>query len=74
MISQYTWPNFRGGSDREGTKVIVEEQGFQDDIQYGKTKVFIKSPQTVFKLEDTRSKILPGIVIFLQKVRLESVS
>ena len=74
MISHYTWPNFRNGGDKEGTRVIVEEQGFEEDVQYGKTKLFIKSPQTVFKLEDTRTKVLPGIIIFLQKVRAGSSS
>ena len=68
MVSQYTWPNYRGGNDKSGCKVILDEQGYGDDVQYGKTKIFIKSPQTVFGLEESRSKLLPGIVIFLQKV------
>ena len=68
MISQYTWPNFQRGGDKEGTRVILKEQGFEDDVQFGKTKIFIKSPQTVFKLEDTRTKVLPGIIIFLQDI------
>ena len=69
MISEYTWPSY-DGNDKGGCRVIVDEQGFSSDIQYGKTKVFIKSPQTVFALEEARSKLIPGIVIFLQKVSL----
>ena len=69
MISQYTWPNFRRGSDRDGVKVIIEELNFQKDVQYGKTKVFIRTPQTIFSLEEARGKLIPGIVVFLQKVR-----
>ncbi|XP_042216717.1 unconventional myosin ID-like [Homarus americanus] len=68
MISQYTWPNFHGGSDREGTKILVEEQGFTNDVKYGNTKLFIRSPQTLFALEQGRAKLIPGIVIFLQKM------
>ena len=68
MISQYTWPNFRGGDDKAGTKVILEEQGYLSDVQFGKTKIFIRSPQTIFALEESRSKLIPGIVIFMQKV------
>lgn len=54
MISQYTWPNFHGGTDREGTKILVEEQGFTNDVKYGNTKLFIRSPQTLFALEQVR--------------------
>ena len=67
MISEYTWPNYEG-NDKAGCRVIVDEQGYSQDVQYGKTKLFIKSPQTVFGLEEARSKLIPGIVIFLQKV------
>lgn len=51
MISQFTWPNFRSGSDRDGTRVLIDEKGFSNDVKYGKTKIFIKSPATLFKLE-----------------------
>ena len=51
MISQYTWPNFHGGSPREGVKILLEEQGFGSDVKYGKTKIFVRSPQTLFALE-----------------------
>ena len=66
MINEYTWPNFRGNSDRNGTKVIVDDQKFSDDVQYGHSKLFIKSPQTVFALEEARSKVIPTIVVYLQ--------
>ncbi|KAF2368380.1 Myosin head motor domain [Trinorchestia longiramus] len=68
MISQYTWPNFHGGSDMQGTKILLEEQGYSQDVKYGKSKVFIRSPQTLFALEEGRARLLPGIVIFLQKL------
>lgn len=51
MISRYTWPNFQGGSDRDGTAVLIREMGFADDVKYGRTKIFIRSPNTLFKLE-----------------------
>ncbi|KAF4516830.1 hypothetical protein B566_EDAN006224 [Ephemera danica] len=68
MISQYTWPNYRGGSDKDGTRVLIEEQGFADDVKYGNTKIFVRSPRTLFALEQRRSKMIPGIVILLQKL------
>lgn len=42
MISQYTWPNFRAGSDRDGVRVLIEEKGFSNDVKYGHTKIFIR--------------------------------
>ena len=68
MITKTTWPTYHGNS-KDGAKTIINHHGFSQDVQYGKTKVFIKSPQTVFTLEETRSKIIPDIVMFLQKVQ-----
>lgn len=67
MISQYTWPNFRGGSDKEGVRTLMEEKGFADDVMYGHSKIFVRSPRTLFALEKARSELIPGIVILLQK-------
>lgn len=51
MISQYTWPNFRGGNDKDGVRTLMEEKNFSNDVKYGHTKIFIRSPQTLFALE-----------------------
>lgn len=51
MISTYTWPNFRGDSDKEAVRVLLESINFHNDVKYGKTKVFIRSPKTLFALE-----------------------
>ena len=42
MISQYTWPNFRAGSDKDGVKVLINEKGFAKDVKFGHTKIFIR--------------------------------
>ena len=68
MISNYTWPNYKGGNSKDATKIIVDGQSVSHDVQYGKTKLFIRSPQTVFHLEEKRNELIPGIVLFLQKV------
>lgn len=68
MLSKQTWPNFKRGSERDGTKVIINELRLSDDVQYGNTKVFIRSPRTVFALENKRTIALNDIAIFLQKV------
>jgi len=51
MISQYTWPNFRGGTDKDGVCTLMDEKNFSHDVKYGCTKIFIRSPQTLFALE-----------------------
>ncbi|CAK9808983.1 Unconventional myosin ID [Anthophora plagiata] len=67
MISQYTWPNFRGGSDKDGVRTLMNEKNFNNDVEYGHTKIFIRSPRTLFALEKARSDLIPDIVILLQK-------
>lgn len=59
MISQYTWPNFRGGSDKDGVRTLMDEKGFSNDVKYGHTKIFIRTPQTLFALEQVRPSSLP---------------
>lgn len=73
MVSQYTWPNFRGGADRDGVRILIQQQNFEEDVVYGKTKIFVRSPQTLFMLEQARARLIPGIVIFLQKLWRGSV-
>ncbi|KAL3218260.1 hypothetical protein MRX96_031635 [Rhipicephalus microplus] len=68
MITEYTWPNYRGGSDRDGCEVIIDKMGFSGDVKYGRTKIFIRSPQTLSRLEAERLAIIPRIVVFLQKM------
>ena len=67
MISEYTWPNFRSGNAKQGTKVLIRDSNFENDVRYGKTKLFIRSPSTLLALERQRNSLIPGIVIFLQK-------
>lgn len=68
MLTTQTWPSFTRGSDKDGTKVIISELNFDDDIQYGNTKIFIRSPRTVFALEQKRTEGLNEITTFLQKM------
>ena len=53
MICKNTWPNPRG-TNKDGTKTILTEQHLDRDVTYGKTKIFIRSPETIFQLEEVR--------------------
>ncbi|KAL3832417.1 hypothetical protein ACJMK2_024062 [Sinanodonta woodiana] len=67
LICKSTWPNFHG-NQVDGVKLIIKSQGFEKDVAYGKSKIFIRSPQTLFSLEEARDKYIPYIIVFLQKL------
>lgn len=83
MINQKTWPNHRLGSDRAAVKAINDQMGIEEgvDLEYGRTKrkfflcfqlfmtivVFIRSAQTLNKLEVKRTETVNKLIIFLQK-------
>uniref|UniRef100_A0ACB8FX43 Unconventional myosin-Ig n=1 Tax=Sphaerodactylus townsendi TaxID=933632 RepID=A0ACB8FX43_9SAUR len=67
MTCEYTWPNHLMATDREATQALMEQRGFQDDVAYGQTKIFIRTPRTLFCLELERAQLIPIIVLLLQK-------
>ncbi|KAF1373580.1 hypothetical protein PFLUV_G00240380 [Perca fluviatilis] len=68
MISEFTWPNHDLPSDKDAVKRLMQGCGFDHDTAYGKTKVFIRTPRTLFSLEEQRVEMVQRIVLFLQKV------
>lgn len=68
LLSKQTWPNPRHGSEKDNCTLILRENALIDDCVHGKTKVFIRSPQTVFRLEELRTARIPYVIVFLQKV------
>lgn len=68
MTCEYTWPHHLMSSDREAVEMIVDQHGFKDDVAYGKTKLFVRTPRTLFTLEQERAALIPILVLFLQKV------
>lgn len=54
MVSQFTWPNFHGADPEEGTRVLLEDRKLVKDVTFGKTKLFVRSPSTLFELEKLR--------------------
>ena len=67
ILSGSTWPKHRGSS-QDGARLILQEHGFENDVKYGKTKVFIRSPKTMYSLESKREESLPRIIQTMQKV------
>lgn len=74
MTCEYTWPNHLMATDREAAQALLEQHGFQDDVAYGHSKVFIRTPRTLFCLEQERAQLIPIIVLLLQKVGWRGVT
>ncbi|TRY93055.1 hypothetical protein DNTS_023831 [Danionella cerebrum] len=68
MTCEYTWPNHLMSSDQEAVEAIVNQHGFEDDVAYGNSKLFVRTPRTLFTLEQERAALIPILVLFLQKV------
>ncbi|XP_038581115.1 unconventional myosin-Ig [Micropterus salmoides] len=68
MTCEYTWPNHLMPTDREAVEAIITQHGFQDDVAYGHTKLFVRTPRSLFTLEQERAALIPILVLFLQKV------
>lgn len=73
MTCEYTWPNHLMATDREAVEAIIIQHGFQGDVAYGQTKLFVRTPRTLFTLEQERATLIPILVLFLQKVSPETV-
>ena len=66
------------GTDAEMAEAIlraaarrIPELGDQTEAQLGKTKVFIKKPETYFALQDLRKKMVGVMVIAIQSAYRE---
>eukprot|EP01137_Pigoraptor_chileana_P033118 Opistho-2@23554 len=68
MLSKETWPNYKGKQLKSGAEAILKEFKITPPaVEFGKTKVFIRAPQTLFTLEEKRQAALPRIVLILQR-------
>ena len=61
-------PHSSGGGSASGGKLEPLRLSEGTDFVVGKTKVFIKAPLTVFRLESTRSAVLPLVATVINKI------
>ncbi|KAF1675204.1 Unconventional myosin-Ia, partial [Pygoscelis papua] len=67
MLSRQTWPRW-AGSDREGAEVLLAELAFPPkELAFGHTKIFIRSPRTLFDLERRRQERVAQLATLIQK-------
>ncbi|XP_006897666.1 PREDICTED: unconventional myosin-Ia [Elephantulus edwardii] len=68
MLSRSTWPRWTQG-EQEGVKKIMEEMNVASgELAYGKTKIFIRSPKTLFYLEEQRRLKIQQLATLIQKM------
>ncbi|XP_041798988.1 myosin IEb [Chelmon rostratus] len=67
ILTKDTWPSWRG-DERQGVLHLLNSVNMdQDQFQLGKTKVFIKAPESLFLLEEMRERKYNGYARVIQK-------
>ncbi|XP_036391350.1 unconventional myosin-Ie-like [Megalops cyprinoides] len=67
ILTKETWPTWRG-DERQGVLHLLRSVNIdQDQFQLGRTKVFIKAPESLFLLEETRERKFDGYARAIQK-------
>lgn len=68
MLCKRTWPHWRGPA-REGVEVLMADlQVSTDEFSYGRSKIFIRNPRTLFFLEERRRECLQDLATLIQKI------
>ena len=71
MIWGGTWPTYTW-SDEEACRKMISHYHLDKLVSFGKTKVFIKTPRTVYYLEEERERRMPGVVSLILYLRYAS--
>ncbi|CAL1582720.1 unnamed protein product [Knipowitschia caucasica] len=68
MLCKRTWPHWRGPA-REGVEVLMTDlQVNPEEFSYGRSKIFIRNPRTLFSLEERRKQCLEDLATLIQKI------
>ncbi|XP_067106786.1 unconventional myosin-Ib isoform X4 [Osmerus mordax] len=68
MLCKQTWPHWRGPT-REGVEVLMADlQISTEEFAYGRSKIFIRNPRTLFFLEEKRRGCLENLAALIQKI------
>ncbi|XP_051563868.1 unconventional myosin-Ib-like isoform X4 [Myxocyprinus asiaticus] len=68
MLCKQTWPHWRGPA-REGVEVFLKDlQVSVEEFAYGRSKIFIRNPRTLFFLEEKRRQCLEDLATLIQKI------
>ena len=68
VTCESTWPVY-SGSAKKATELIARRHKIFEDVAFGNTKVFIRTPRTLTLLEQERAARIPQVVLIMQRVR-----
>ncbi|XP_078143354.1 unconventional myosin-Ie [Centroberyx gerrardi] len=67
ILTRETWPRW-GGEERQGVLHLLNSVNMDSDqFQLGRTKIFIKAPESLFLLEEMRERKYNGYARVIQK-------
>ncbi|KAM4747533.1 unconventional myosin-Ie [Rhinophrynus dorsalis] len=67
ILTKETWPSWRG-DEKQGVLHLLHSVNMEpDQFQLGKTKIFIKAPESLFLLEEMRERKYDGYARAIQK-------
>nr|UEK51396.1 myosin IE [Parasacculina yatsui] len=67
ILSDETWPHWRGDLKRGINHIITAGSVPSDQFQLGKQKIFIRTPETLFMLEEMRERKFDRYAMVLQR-------
>ncbi|KAK5609718.1 Unconventional myosin-Ib [Crenichthys baileyi] len=68
MLCKNTWPHWRGPA-RQGVEALMTDlQVPAEEFSYGRSKIFIRNPRTLFFLEEKRKQCLEDLASLIQKI------
>ncbi|XP_059575215.1 unconventional myosin-Ia isoform X3 [Alligator mississippiensis] len=67
LLSTHTWPRW-AGTARDGVQALFSDLDIlPEELAYGHTKVFIRTPRTLFDLEERRRRQVEELATLIQK-------
>ncbi|XP_027020173.1 unconventional myosin-Ib isoform X4 [Tachysurus fulvidraco] len=68
MLCKQTWPHWKGPA-RDGVEVLLKNLEVpEEEFAYGRSKIFIRNPRTLFFLEEKRRQCLENLATLVQKI------
>lgn len=68
MLANETWPHWEG-EPKEGVRLILTNQEIpEDEYAFGKSKIFIRNPKTLFDMEERRRDRMHYLATLIQKI------
>ncbi|OXA64664.1 Unconventional myosin-Ie [Folsomia candida] len=67
ILCNETWPAWRGQPQEGIERIMAASYIERDQYQLGKTKIFIKAPESLFQLEELRERKFDGYARIIQR-------